>query len=66
MKLNRDLLREKALAKGAISLGVLEDARASQLMRESFHIVEYLSHDIISRCVTVRVDICDVLSDLIV
>jgi membrane-associated PAP2 superfamily phosphatase len=46
-------------------IGVLEDARASQLMREAFHIVEYLNHDVVARCVAIRIALCDVLSDLV-
>jgi hypothetical protein len=34
-------------------------------MRESFHIVEYLDHDIVARCVAVRVALCDMVPNLV-
>jgi hypothetical protein len=53
-------------SKGCHLIGVLEDARASQLMREAFHVVEYLNHDIVARCVAIRVALGDMLSNFVV
>jgi hypothetical protein len=53
-------------SKGCHLVGVLEDARASQLMREAFHVVEYLNHDIVARCVAIRIALCNVISDLVI
>jgi hypothetical protein len=53
-------------SKGCHLIGVLEDARASQLMREAFHVVEYLNHDIVAGRVAIRVALGNMLSDLVV
>lgn len=34
-------------------------------MRESFHIVEYLDHDVVTRCVAVPIALCDMVPNLV-
>lgn len=58
-------VKRESSSKGCHLIGVLENARASQLMRESLHVVEYLDHNVVTRCVAVRIALCDMVPNLI-
>lgn len=35
-------------------------------MTKSFHVIEYLDHDVVARCVTIGIALCDMVLDLVV
>jgi hypothetical protein len=64
-KAEERLVKREGSSKGCHFIGVLEDARASQLMKEAFHVVKYLNHDIVARCIAIRITLCNMFFDLI-
>lgn len=65
-KTEQRFVKGERSSEGCHLIGGFEDAQASQLMRESFHVIEYLNHDIVARCVAVRIDIHNMVSNLVV
>lgn len=60
------LVQGKSSSKWSHLVRVLKDAHALQFVTKSFHVIEYLDHDVVARCVTIGVALCDMIPNFVV